>query len=229
MEQEHTFQIITNGNRDDQNFSAQKNTFPVKISYSSIRQDSIIHSKRFESKSGDFIALLYATESDKKVFVSKKNIQLTSIRSYFLLTITLLFTILIVWVCRFFPAHKQLVIHWSLLIILYLLQKPIFLSLFPTDLISLTINALFLILAYLSFYKCIRYYYSTDNKDSSNKIYIISFGQGMVASIFALYIQNGMYSTIVDTELNVFKQILTSSVASTVWIWASGTALLLLV
>lgn len=227
LDQHSEFDITGNQPESDIHQMNSRNSFPVRISYSSVRQDSVIHSRTFFSVSGDFIALVYASESDIETFVNSENERIRNIRSYFILSIVALFTILIAWMCRKLNFYLQLLLQWSFLILIHFLQSPISTLLFNDIFISKMIDFGFIVAGFLCLYRLINNRYLGNKSSKSAEVYLLSILNGVAIAALLIFALHDIFSTILLTELNLFNQILTSSLLSTTWILIIGTALLI--
>ncbi len=228
LDQHNEFDIVTNTPESNIHQIEDKSSFPVRISFSVVRQDSVIHSRSFQSVSDDFIATVYASESDIHAYLSLKEQRIRSIRSYYILAIALLFTLLLAWVSRTLNAYFQLVLQWIFLTLVHFLQNPISTALFDSVYLSKIIDAVFILVGYLCLHNWFISRYSTQSLKRSSELFIISFLSGFAFAAILIFLLHDVYSTILVSELNLFNQVLTSSIFSTAWIWVLGSTLLII-
>ncbi len=205
---------------------AVNNNFPVRFSYSRVNEDSIFHLREFQSISGDFIASVYALESDVDIFISEKNYRIRKQRSFFIFGIALLLSLLLAWISRKLNSYLLLIIQCSFLWLLYYLHSPV-LSYFtiPSWLLTV-IDATFLMLAFFAFFHLLRNRLLIKNSSNTSEIYLLSFINGIVISIIWITILSMIYKIVFDSGLNLFNQVLTSSIASSIWLLILGSILL---
>ena len=227
LEQENATNIGKSKNKSVIQFE-NPNQFPVKVSFSRVNSDSIIHSRDFESISGDFIATVYASPSDNEVYSYQRSLVTRTTRGYFILSIVLLFSILIIWITKSLNVYIKLVIQWAFIALIYFLQAPI-LENFNQSLFTLTIiEVTFIITAYISFFLFLNRRFNEVSSSNLSEKYLLFFINGLGISLLWLYLLTLLQTVVDDSELNLFNQVLTSDLKSTVWLWYLGSVFLVL-
>jgi signal transduction histidine kinase len=121
--------------------------------------------------------------------------------------------------------YLQLIFQWAFLLLIHFLQNPL---LPTTDLVHSSIDTVFLLVGYFCLHRVIKHRYRIKNNVNSSEGYVLSFIKGLSISLLILLFIEGIYSSVIDVELNLFNQLLTSSLPSTLWIWVIGSSLLIL-
>jgi signal transduction histidine kinase len=228
LNQQNEFSIGGNQSFDVELQINEPYQFPVRVSYATIRQDSVIHSRVFETMAGNFIALVYASDSDIDVYLSNSEDKIRNIRSYFILCIVILFTLLILWLTKSINIYLRLLLQWSFLGLIHALQDPFLPLLVDHSFVHLLIDVIFILLGYFCFFRFIKSLYEITVTSNLSEVYLVSFLHGVTFSTLVLYFLTNIYNYIVETQLNLFNQILTSSIESTFWIWIFGTSILII-
>lgn len=224
IEQKNESDIGKNFNFTPEEAFNSKSSYPVRIAFSRVENDSVIHSREFESISGDFIATVYGSTSDSESFQKSERQKISTYRSYFITAIVVMFSILILWLTTSLHPYLRLFIHLGIFSTLYFFEQSTIqhqqLAIFIQDLGPIIFSALL----YSSLFIAVKGRIASLSDAPSSEHFILSFLSGLSTSIWIMFLLILVDESIGEAQINVFNQILTSSNISTIWLFfVSGT------
>ena len=231
VQQINSSDIGTESQLDASEFFKGSSIFPVRFSFSSVNNDSVLKSITFTSISGDDLATIYTSRIDTPTFIEAKQSRITRIRGFFVGSFVFVFLLLLIWSSRNAHPYTRFAVHTlSALAVYWLLSTQLIVQVFSD-------SALFsgyrfewfyylvpLVLFYLALHLVIKTRLTDRSLSDNREFYILSFAHGFSIAACLNVIFNISSDILSSTQINLFNQTLTSSLSTTFWLFCMGGA-----
>ncbi len=231
VHQINTSDIGTESQLDASEFFKGTSIYPVRFSYSSVNNDSLLAASTFTSISGDNLATIYTTRNDIDLYSQALQDKVTRLRSFFVGSFVFVFLLLLIWTSRnSHPYMRFLVqvictgaVYWLLstqLIVQVLSETPLFTG-YDFEWFNFIVPAIFL---YVALHLVIKTRLSDLTLNDQREYNLLSFVHGTSIGVWLIIIFNLSSDILSTTQFNLFNQTLTSSLSTTFWLLCMGGA-----